>query len=204
MNPVIHSQLSVRRRKGKLEDYLPIHEFMDSTKELCSDNRHRILHTIWGIKRIVIPIFGNTIVNSNGREINVKDLCEQDHILPDYSNKFIPTINDFISALNPIPDLKQKIQTTDYSNLSPEMKSLMLSPLAASGTINSLILTHNSWFINEIIPKIFKSEPEIIDFEISPKYLFDNMRFEAWMNNGLSYPESAKLTYGKTINKYDL
>lgn len=61
MNPATHSRISVAKRKGKFEDYYPIHFFMDATKELCSDNRHRILHNLWGIRRVIIPIFGHNI-----------------------------------------------------------------------------------------------------------------------------------------------
>jgi len=55
MNAYKHAEISVKKRGGKIEDYYPIHFFMDSTKELCSDNRHRILHNLWGIRRVIIP-----------------------------------------------------------------------------------------------------------------------------------------------------
>jgi hypothetical protein len=46
----------------------------------------------------MIPIFGYTITNSNGREICVKDLCEQ-HILEDFGMKFIPTAQDYLENM---------------------------------------------------------------------------------------------------------
>ena len=82
MNPATHARISVRQRGGKLKDYYAIHSFLDSTKELRSDHRHRILHTLWGVRRVVIPIFGHTITNADGREVNVKDLCERDRNSP--------------------------------------------------------------------------------------------------------------------------
>lgn len=100
LNAYIHSEISVKTRGGKIEDYYPIHTFIDCTKDICPDNRHRILHTMWGINNIVVPIFGHTIVNSSGKKVNVKDLCEQDHVLPDYRNKFIPTLSDFVEAID--------------------------------------------------------------------------------------------------------
>jgi hypothetical protein len=200
MNSYKHSEISVKRRGGKIEDYLPIHDFMDCTKELCSDNRHRILHTIWGIRRVIVPIFGQVIENSDGKLINVKDLCEQDHILPDYQNRFIPTLTDFITSIN--VEVTKKIDFVQfrdsYANDS-ELTELLLSPLGNTGILSSLLITHNSWFINDIVPKIFKKQKEIKDFQIKPSDLFDNMTFRLWMDNGTSYPESCRFTSGKIV-----
>ena len=200
MNAVLHAKISVQRRGGKIEDYLPIHEFIDSTKEICSDNRHRILHTIWGVKRIIIPIFGHTIINSDNKTVNVKDLCEQDHILPDYQNKFIPTLADFVRAID-----KKQVENFDFEQIAqtyqddPALFELLISPLNNTGLKAALLLTHNAWFLNEIVPKIFNRPAKIKDFEIKPSDLFDNMAFELWMDNGASYPKSCQLTLGKIV-----
>lgn len=200
MNAVVHSQISVKRRGGKIEDYLPIHDFMDCTKELCSDNRHRILHTLWGIKRVIVPIFGHSITNSDGRKVNVKDLCEQDHILPDYQNRFIPTLSDFVVAIDP-----ESSKTINFSQFAEtymddlDLAELLLSPLSNTGMQVSLLITHNSWFINDIVPKILNRKKEVKDFSISPADLFNNMRFKLWMDNGSGFPESCKKTVGKIV-----
>lgn len=200
MNSIIHSKISVSKRGGRIEDYLPIHNFIDSTKELCSDNRHRILHTMWGINRVIVPIFGHTIVNSDNKEINVKDLCEQDHILPDFQNKFIPTLSDFVDAI------EKKIEIEfDFKSFSKKYEmdkplfDLLISPLNNTGIKSSLLITHNSWFINEIVPKVLKREVEIKDFKIRPSDLFDNMAFKLWMDNGNSFPKSCKMTIGNIV-----
>lgn len=179
MNSVIHAKISVRKRGGRIEDYLAIHDFMDSTKELCSDNRHRILHTLWGIRRVVVPVFGHTLINSDGKEVNVKDLCEQDHILPDYQNRFIPTLEDFVTEIEPEAAAQHDFEA-----------------FAAS---YSLLITHNSWFVNEIVPKIFRKPVEIKDFGISPGDLFNHMAFRLWMDNGSAFPGSCRLTAGKIV-----
>lgn len=57
MNAYKHAEISVRKRGGIIEDYYAIHDFMDCTKELCSDNQHRILHTLWGVRQVVVTIF---------------------------------------------------------------------------------------------------------------------------------------------------
>jgi hypothetical protein len=200
MNSVVHSRISVHKRGGKIDDYLKIHDFMDSTKELCSDNRHRILHTMWGIKRVIVPVFGHTIINSNGKAVNVKDLCEQDHILPDYQNRFIPNLSDFIKAIDDeaAADFDFKEFSKTYEN-DPELMELLLSPLSITGLQKSLLITHNSWFINEIVPKVLNRNIEIKDFNISPSDLFNNMKFKFWMDNGSAYPESCKFTVGKVV-----
>jgi hypothetical protein len=200
MNAYKHAEISVRRRGGVVEDYLAIHDFMDSTKELCSDNRHRILHTHWGIRRVIVPIFGQTITNSNGKIINVKDLCEQDHILPDYLNRFIPTLADFVKAINRHEDDEQRLRefARSYEN-DEELSELLLSPLANTGSITALLLTHNSWFINDIVPKVLKRKPLIQNFGISPADFFDRMNFQLWMDNGSGIPPSAQKTAGKVV-----
>mgnify|MGYP001007014146 CR=1 FL=1 len=200
MNSVIHSKISVKKRGGKIEDYLPIHDFIDSTKELCSDNRHRILHTMWGIKRVIIPIFGHTIINSDNKEVNVKDLCEQDHILPDYQNRFIPTLSDFVNAIDITLGDKYDFENfTKFYENDKELMDLLLSPLNNTGIKSSLLITHNSWFINEIVPQILNRKIEIKNFDIKPSDLFNNMNFKLWMDNGSSFPDSCKHTLKKIV-----
>jgi len=188
MNAYKHAELSVKRRGGNIDDYYEIHAFIDSTKELCSDNRHRILHNLWGVRRVIIPIFGNVIVNSVGKKINVKDLCEQDHILPDYSNKFIPTLSDFIESMDELTHCESlRINEVHQKfSFSTQERDLLLSPLSISGQLKSLLITHNSWFLNQIIPRIFNKKPQLIDFPISPDLLFSKINFKSWMDNGLN------------------
>ena len=82
-NAYIHAKNSVRRFGGQLEDYLEIHIKMDCSKAYISDNRHRTLrHNSFWIHEVMIPIYGYTITNSDGKQISVKDICEQ-HILED-------------------------------------------------------------------------------------------------------------------------
>ncbi|NJL78551.1 MAG: hypothetical protein HC917_06330 [Richelia sp. SM2_1_7] len=100
MNPVIHSENSVRKWGGKIEDYLPIHKKMDCSKSYISDNRHRCLtHTMFWINEVMICLFGDYIVLDNDKKVSVKDICEK-HILEDYRMKFIPTPQDFIQEMN--------------------------------------------------------------------------------------------------------
>lgn len=99
--PHIHAESSVRQWGGEMEDYLPIHELMDSTKELMTDVRHRVLtHNSWFIKAVLPKLFGENglITNSEGKKVSVALIGEQ-HVLEDYGNKFIPSPVDFISEM---------------------------------------------------------------------------------------------------------
>jgi len=45
-----HAERDVERWGGAIDDYLPIHEFLDSTRAYLPDLRHRrLLHTSWGV-----------------------------------------------------------------------------------------------------------------------------------------------------------
>lgn len=95
----IHAESSVRRWGGKIDDYLPLHLFMDSSKQVVADNRHRALtHNSWFIASVLPRVFGNTITNSDGRTVSVADIGEL-HVLEDYGMKFIPTPQDFIEGM---------------------------------------------------------------------------------------------------------
>jgi len=73
----------------------------------------------------------------------------------------------------------------------PKLSATLLSPLSVTGQLKSLLITHNSWFINTILPMMGKSEAKLIDFDIRPDFIFNPMRFELWMDNGMTVPPSA-------------
>ena len=96
MKPYIHSRNSVKEFGGKNEDYLPIHDFLDSSKAHFPDMRHRaILHSSFGIY-IAECIFGTYIVNSENKKIQTRDIAER-HILEDMGT--IPTVQDYLQHL---------------------------------------------------------------------------------------------------------
>jgi hypothetical protein len=98
-NPLKHSQSSVKLWGGKVEDYLPLHNKMDSSKKYFSDNRHRALtHNMFFIFEVMIPIFGEYITNSSGKVVSVKDICEW-HILEDFGKKYIPNVSDYLGEM---------------------------------------------------------------------------------------------------------
>lgn len=96
MKPHIHAKSSAKIFGGQLEDYLEIHLLLDSSKASFSDNRHRaITHNTWFINTILPKIFGDTIINSEGKTISVVEIAER-HILEDFGMQFIPSVQDFL------------------------------------------------------------------------------------------------------------
>jgi len=195
---MMRSDLSVSRWGGITDDYLALHEFIDSTKALCSDNRHRVLHTHWALDNVILPIFGRTTVNSEGRKIATKELVERDHFLPDFQNKFIPVLSDFVDAMAEPTDAGWRARIEQFHSqyaCTRDVGRLLLSPLAVTGRVKSLLITHNSWFINEILPQVYPQAAAVIeDFSITPAEVFLSMELQPWMNNGLCSPSSVSAT----------
>ena len=97
--PYIHALSSAKRFGGDANDYIEIHNLMDSSKSTIADSRHRALtHNAWFVGTILEKIFGVTITNSDGKKISVRDVGEQ-HVLEDYSMRFIPSAQDFLQCI---------------------------------------------------------------------------------------------------------
>ncbi|MBP7478096.1 MAG: hypothetical protein KA797_06195 [Chitinophagales bacterium] len=98
--PIFHAKSSVKKFGGCIDDYLEIHNLMDSSKSVIADNRHRALtHNSWFISTIIERIFGVSLINSDGKEISTRDIAEQ-HVLEDFGNKFIPSAQDYLQEIN--------------------------------------------------------------------------------------------------------
>jgi hypothetical protein len=98
-NPLIHSKSSVKRWGGKVEDYLPLHELLDSPKVTMNNNSARMLtHNIWFCYQIIPKIFGYNIVNSDNKSVDTVDIAML-HVAEDFRMKFIPTVQDYLKHL---------------------------------------------------------------------------------------------------------
>jgi len=96
MKPLIHAKISVRKFGGKVDDYIPLHNWMDSTKGYVPDMRHRmILHNAWGIM-LAEQIHGVYFKNSDGKDVSVRDVLEQ-HVVDDLGH--IPTLEKCMSGM---------------------------------------------------------------------------------------------------------
>lgn len=114
MKPLIHAKISVKKYGGKIDDYIEIHNFFDTSKSSLADVRHRaILHSSFGIF-ILEKIFGTYITNSDGKEVSVRDIGE-DHVLQDLGT--IPTVEKWLRKLPIEPWMSGSIKKTRTGTL---------------------------------------------------------------------------------------
>lgn len=109
MKPWSHARISAKKFGGRAEDYIDIHEFIDSSKAAHADMRHRaILHSAFGIY-VTALVFGLMeqqpngewkrmpyIRNSDGEIVQVRDIAEQ-HVLDDLG--CIPSVGDWLKHM---------------------------------------------------------------------------------------------------------
>lgn len=81
--PWIHAESSARRWGGKPEDYIEIHNLLDSSKGTIADSRHRALtHNAWFLSEILERIFSVVIpisvCGSCGRKTDPERLERRD------------------------------------------------------------------------------------------------------------------------------
>jgi hypothetical protein len=101
MKPMIHARNSIKHFGGCAEDYIHIHNWMDSTKAASANFYHRaILHNSFGCF-LAEQVFGLTITNSDGKSISVRDIVEM-HIKEDCAGR-IPSLDDWFKDLQPKP-----------------------------------------------------------------------------------------------------
>lgn len=116
MKPIIHAKSSAKKFGGLPKDYLSIHEMIDSTKDIIADNRHRLLfHNEWACKELIPLIFGKTIINSDGNEVSTEEIAIK-HVLEDFSNKKIPTLEEWIENINE-PEWLNKGCPNSFNNI---------------------------------------------------------------------------------------
>ena len=97
--PWIHALSSACRFGGRPEDYIEIHNLLDSSKGTIADSRHRALtHTAWFLSTILERVFGVVITNSEGKKVSVRDVGEQ-HVLEDFRGRYIPSAQDYLQEI---------------------------------------------------------------------------------------------------------
>ena len=96
MKPFLHAKLSAKKYGGNPDDYLDIHNFIDSSKATYPNVKHRaILHSAFGIY-LVEQVYGVHFTNSSGKEVSTRDIAEE-HIIQDLG--FIPTVQDYLENM---------------------------------------------------------------------------------------------------------
>ena len=97
MNAYLHAKKSANKWGGNPEDYMPIHEWFDSSSVCHGDVRHRsLLHHTFGIS-LCVQVFGTTFKNAEGKTVITKEVAEQ-HVMDDIGR--IPNPSDYINNMN--------------------------------------------------------------------------------------------------------
>jgi len=96
MKPLKHAENSVRKHGGKVDDYLMIHNFLDSSKALVPDMRHRALYHHSAGCFLAEQLYGVYFENSDGKMISTRDIAEE-HVIEDMGT--IPTPQDYLEGM---------------------------------------------------------------------------------------------------------
>jgi hypothetical protein len=106
MNSWFHAKSAARKWGGEPEDYIDIHEFIDSSKHIIGDVRHRsVYHHTEGIW-LCQKIFGR-VLTIGRKEVPVRLIAEQ-HILEDLG--WLPSPADYIKDMGIQPWMGGKLQ----------------------------------------------------------------------------------------------
>lgn len=122
-----HAVSSARRWGGTPEDYLAVHDFLDGSKEIIADFRHRALRHHAEGAFMAERLFGVTLTNSAGGVVPVRLVAER-HILEDLGR--IPSFADWVRAIRPEPWMGRASGIEGIENC---MLSHMGAQAAASG-----------------------------------------------------------------------
>ena len=96
MNSWYHAVSASKKWGGVPDDYIEIEEFIDSSKKIIGDVRHRsVYHHTEGVW-LCQKIFGRVIRTSAGREVPVRLIAER-HILEDLG--WIPSPADYLKTM---------------------------------------------------------------------------------------------------------
>lgn len=124
-NPEIHAKSSVKRWGGTIEDYLAIHELLDSPKETMNNNTSRMLtHNVWFCYKIIPKIFGYNITNSDGRSVDTIDIAML-HVAEDFRMKFVPTVQDYLKHLDVQPWMNNGVKDIENQEATDLAKSII-------------------------------------------------------------------------------
>jgi len=166
MKPLQHAQISAKTYGGRWQDYIEVHNFLDSSKAACAHFKHRfLLHHIEGIE-LGVQIFGETLTNSENKIIETRQLLTE-HLIEDVGR--VVTVEDWARDLLPDPNnsfytflakKRSQIETNQIPgenellarfNLSGKdravVKSFLAFPLTNSEHPAALLVSHNSFAV---------------------------------------------------------
>ena len=96
MKPLQHAQISQKTHGGMWQDYIEVHNFLDSSKAACAHFKHRfLLHHLEGIE-LGARIFGASIINSENKTIETRRILTE-HLIEDVGR--IVSVDDWARDL---------------------------------------------------------------------------------------------------------
>jgi hypothetical protein len=99
-NTWYHAVSAAKRWGGEPEDYYAIEQFIDSSKEIIGDVRHRSMYHHTGGVFLCQRLFGTTITTQAGRRVPVRLIAEQ-HVEEDCG--WIPSPVHWIKEMGIVP-----------------------------------------------------------------------------------------------------
>lgn len=141
-HPFHHSESSVRKFGGRVEDYQPIHDWFDATKAHMAHFKHRALrHHAAGIFEAE-KVFGVVIINSDGKKIPVRFIGEQ-HVKEDCGG-IIPSVSDWLRGI----EAKRWMSVGNISDGGPDVHEdvdLSVETWRKEVAEGRTILGHSEW-----------------------------------------------------------
>jgi hypothetical protein len=139
MNTWKHSLLSRKKFGGQPEDYVPVHNFLDSSKLFYYHLKHRLLlHHLYGIE-LCIELMGDFLVNSEGKTVLVRDVAAE-HCREDLYGA-VPTLNDWLKEA----DERISPQLQIPSLQDAQVEAFLMRPYLRSGLQSALLITYSNF-----------------------------------------------------------
>lgn len=166
MKPLQHAQISQKSYGGSWQDYIEIHNFLDSSKASCAHFKHRfLLHHTEGIE-LGVKIFGEKFKNSENKSIETRRLLTE-HLIEDVGQ--IVTVEDWARDLLPKAtdsfyqflakkreqiesgEVKGETEMLEAFNLTEQdrtsVRNFLHFPLKYSNHPAALLISHNSFAV---------------------------------------------------------
>lgn len=166
MKPLQHAQISAKTYGGQWQNYIEVHNFLDSSKAAGAHFKHRfLLHHAEGIE-LGVRIYGEVLTNSENKQIKTKRLLI-DHLIEDVGS--IVRVEDWARDLLPnrgdsfykflekkraqietgnIPGENELLTAFDISEKDrAAVKTFLAFPLENSAHAGALLVSHNSFAI---------------------------------------------------------
>ncbi len=139
-----HAQNSAKLFGGTAEDYLPIHNWFDSSKRACVDFRHRATrHHLEGVIWCE-ELFGSKRRNSDGEEVPVRVIAEQ-HLREDMGGD-VPSLADWLDQMT-LPEWLQGLHAID---VQAEVIRLSVASARRFGGLPNDYKPVHQWFFDPL------------------------------------------------------